>query len=125
MTHDKALFRELARVGRELVNLHLMEAAVQKNSTYSVVGNNQVEKIDYKDEKVYINKTQYFDQVKADVWEFYIGGYQVCQKWLKDRKGRALSYDDCEHYRYIVAAIERTMALMEEIDEIIPGFPLP
>lgn len=125
LTHDKALFRELTRIGQELVHLHLMEAAVRKNSAYPVAGHNQVEKIGYKDEKVYINKTQYFDPVKPDVWEFHIGGYQVCQKWLKDRKGRALSYDDCEHYRYIVAAIERTIALMEEIDDIIPSFPLP
>ncbi len=124
LTSDNNLFRELAAVGQQLVNIHLLEADVQKDSNYPVAGDNKVEKIEYKDEKVYIDKTQYFEKVKPDVWEFYIGGYQVCQKWLKDRKGRILSYDDCEHYRYILAAIERTLALMEEIDEIIPGFPL-
>jgi len=50
------------------------------------------------DNKIYINKTQYFDAVTQELWAFHIGGYQVCQKWLKDRKGRQLSYDDCKHY---------------------------
>lgn len=125
LTSDKDLFRELTAVGRELVSIHLMEADLQKDSGYPAPGDNKVEKVEYKNERVYINKTQYFDKVKSEVWEFYIGGYQVCQKWLKDRKGRSLSYDDCEHYRYILAAIERTMTLMESIDQIIPGFPLP
>lgn len=125
LTSDKDLFRELTAVGRELVSIHLMEADLQKDSGYPVPGDNKVEKVECKNERVYINKTQYFDKVKPEVWEFYIGGYQVCQKWLKDRKGRSLSYDDCEHYRYILAAIERTMTLMESIDQIIPGFPLP
>ncbi len=125
LTSDKDLFCELTAVGRELVSIHLMEANLQKDSGYPVPGDNKVEKVEYKNERVYINKTQYFDKVKPEVWEFYIGGYQVCQKWLKDRKGRSLSYDDCEHYRYILAAIERTMTLMESIDQIIPEFPLP
>jgi hypothetical protein len=59
-----------------------------------------------------------FDNVKPEVWAFQIGGYQVCQKWLKDRKGRILNYEDCEHYLYILAALENTMALMTEIDEV-------
>ncbi len=124
LTSDTNLFRELAVLGRQLVSIHLMEADIQKDSHYPIAGDNKVEKIEYKDEKVYINKTQYFSNIKPEVWEFHIGGYQVCQKWLKDRKGRILSYDDCKHYRYILAAIERTLALMEEIDEAISGFPL-
>ncbi len=77
--------------------------------------------------RVYINKAQYFDGVPKDVWEFHIGGYQVCEKWLKDRQkaGRKLSADDIAHYQKIVVALNETIRLMREIDEVIPGWPLP
>jgi hypothetical protein len=73
---------------------------------------------------VYINKDQYFDDVPAEVWEYHIGGYQVCQKWLKDRKGRQLSYDDIKHYQGIIAALAETITLQGLIDEAIPSWPL-
>jgi hypothetical protein len=62
--------------------------------------------------------------VKSEVWEFQIGGYQVCQKWLKDRKGQALSYDERIHYFYILSALAATQTLMEQIDISIPTFPI-
>ena len=77
--------------------------------------------------RVYINATQYFDGVPPEVWEFHVGGYQVCEKWLKDRRGRALSYDDQVHYQRIVAALAETIRLMAAIDETIEdhgGWPL-
>jgi hypothetical protein len=77
--------------------------------------------------RVWINKTQYFDGVPSEVWEFHIGGYQVCHKWLKDRKGRALSFDDTKHYQRIVGALAETITLMEQIDETIDeheGWPI-
>ncbi|OQB43051.1 MAG: N-6 DNA Methylase [Candidatus Latescibacteria bacterium ADurb.Bin168] len=77
--------------------------------------------------RVWINKTQYFDGVPQEVWEFHIGGYQVCHKWLKDRKGRTLTYDDIQHYGRVVAALGETIRLMEQIDDVIEehgGFPL-
>ncbi|MGB1288332.1 MAG: type ISP restriction/modification enzyme, partial [Aggregatilineales bacterium] len=77
-----------------------------------------------KEKRVYINKTQYFDNVPEDVWEFYIGGYQVLEKWLKDRKGRELDFKDAQHYRRIVKALQETMRIMSEIDKVIPGFPI-
>jgi hypothetical protein len=83
-----------------------------------MAGDNVIEKIVYQDNKVYINKTQYFDAVSPELWAFHIGGYQVCQKWLKDRKGRALSYDDCKHYLGILAALEGTQVLIGEIDKL-------
>ncbi|MDM8564467.1 N-6 DNA methylase [Candidatus Halobeggiatoa sp. HSG11] len=124
LTSDKKLFRKLTKIGQQLIEIHLMEADIETESSYPIEGNNIVEKITYKNEKVYINKTQYFDNVKENVWQFHIGGYQVCQKWLKDRKGRELNFDDCNHYFYILAALEQTIGLMEEIDRVIPGFPL-
>jgi len=67
---------------------------------------------------VYINDTQYFDGVPQLAWEFYIGGYQPAQKWLKDRKGRTLSYEDILHYQQIIKAMVETDRLMTEIDTV-------
>ena len=61
-----------------------------------------------------MNKDQYFEGVRPEVWEFHIGGYQICEKWLKDRRGRTLSYDDIRHYQKIVAALGETVRLMGE-----------
>ena len=69
-------------------------------------------------------KGQYFEGVPPEVWEFHIGGYQVCEKWLKDRRGRKLSYDDLTHYQKIVVALRETIRLMQEIDAAVPGWPL-
>ncbi len=77
--------------------------------------------------RVYINRAQYFDGMRADVWAFQVGGYQVCQKWLKDRKGRTLIYDDIRHYQGVVAALGETIRLIGAIDEVIDdhgGWPL-
>lgn len=93
---------------------------------YPVSGSSTVEKVIYyeNNQRVYINKEQYFAGVPGDVWSFYVGGYQVCQKWLKDRKGRKLSYEDINHYQKIVIALQETIQLMGEIDKVIPNWPL-
>ena len=67
---------------------------------------------------------QYFEGVPPEVWEFHIGGYQVCEKWLKDRRGRMLTYDDQMHYCKVVTAIKETIRLMAEIDAAIPKWPI-
>ena len=74
--------------------------------------------------RVWINQKQYFDNLPPEVWGYPIGGYQVCQKWLKDRKGRQLSYDDLTHYRGIVAVLGRTIVLQSAIDEAIGEWPM-
>jgi predicted helicase len=82
--------------------------------------------------RVYINaedtkkgaRGQYFEGVPPEVWEFHVGGYQVCDKWLKDRRGRQLSYEDLTHYQRVVVALQETIRLMGEIDAAIPGWPL-
>jgi len=128
LTSNNNLFKALVAKGAELVSLHLVESTVLNNfiTQYPVSGSNTVEKVNYdgKNQRVYINKTQYFEGVSSDVWEFYIGGYQVCDKWLKDRRGRNLSYEDITHYQKIVVALKETIRLMAEIDEVIPGWPL-
>jgi predicted helicase len=127
-TSDKELFRKLAEKGAELVSLHLMESPALNNriTKYPITGSNEVEKVSYDEntQRVYINKEQYFEGVPPEVWDFHIGGYQVCQKWLKDRKGRTLSYDDLTHYQKIVVALQETARIMYEIDELIPGWPV-
>ena len=75
-------------------------------------------------QQVYINKTQYFKGVSTEIWEFRIGGYQVCDKWLKDRRGRKLSIKDIQHYQRILLVLGETIRLMVEIDARIPAFPI-
>ncbi|MGC9317480.1 MAG: type ISP restriction/modification enzyme, partial [Armatimonadota bacterium] len=67
---------------------------------------------------------QYFEGVPPEVWEFQVGGYQVLEKWLKDRKGRTLTQDDLTHYQRIVVALSGTIDLMEQIDERIEDWPI-
>ncbi len=77
--------------------------------------------------RVYINSEQYFEGIPSDVWAFTLGGYQVLHKWLKDRKGRTLSFDDLQHYQKVVTALAETIRLMGEIDAIIEahgGWPI-
>ena len=118
MPPNVKLFNELCRLGEELVAYHLMEQVGADLVKYPVAGDDLVEQVRYADSKVWINKKQFFEPVKADVWDFHIGGYQVCHKWLKDRKGRKLSYDDIHHYCQVVAALSETIRLMDEIDQV-------
>ena len=69
--------------------------------------------------KVFINESQYFDNVPQVAWEFYIGGYQPAQKWLKDRKDRALDFEDILHYQKIIVALTETNRIMQEIDTVL------
>ncbi|MBA7596877.1 hypothetical protein ES703_03867 [subsurface metagenome] len=128
LTSDKELFKVLVAKGTELVSLHLMESLVLNSliTKYPVPGSSVVEKVSYDEntKRVYINKEQYFEGVTPEVWNFHIGGYQVCQKWLKDRRGRTLTYDDLTHYQKVVVAFKETIRLMGEIDGLIPSWPL-
>ena len=117
---DAATFWKLVNLGGELRQIHLLESAkVEEYTTqYPIGGDNIVGKTRFDNGKVWINETQYFDNVPEIAWNFYIGGYQPAQKWLKDRKDRTLGYEDIFHYQKIIAALSATDALMREIDEI-------
>ena len=117
---DQETFWRLVELGGELRQIHLLESSVvnQYITTYPVDGSNTVEKPKYADGKVGINKDQYFGGVPQVAWEFYIGGYQPAQKWLKDRKGRELSFEDILHYQKIIVALTETDRIMQEIDKI-------
>lgn len=114
-------FFKVAQLGKQLREIHLLESPVVNEfiTSYPVGGDNEVVKPEYKDNKVYINKTQYFDNVLEIAWNFYIGGYQPAQKWLKDRKGRILSYEEVMHYQKIIVALIKTHELMQSMDKII------
>ncbi|TVP58504.1 MAG: N-6 DNA methylase [Nodularia sp. (in: Bacteria)] len=130
LTSNQKLFDSLAEKGEELVNLHLMKFTTLNNliTTFANQGNNQVTEVTYNSElqRVYINKQSYFTEIPQHIWEFKIGGYQVLDKWLKDRKNanRILSDDEINHYQKIVVALTETLRLMQEIDNLIPGFPI-
>ena len=126
------LLQSMRALGSELIALHLMESSRLDDHITSCVGPShfQVEKVSYSDETVWIDKdkTRGFKGVPEEVWNFHIGGYQVCEKWLKDRQakggknprpGRVLTDEDIEHYQKIVVALAETIRIMAEIDEVI------
>ena len=125
-------FHALARLGGEVVALHRMESLKLNDGITTVAGSGdfQVEKVSYSDETVWIDKakTRGFKGVPDEVWNFHIGGYQVCEKWLKDRQakggknprpGRILTDEDIDQYQKIVVALSETIRIMDEIDEVI------
>ncbi|NOZ35661.1 MAG: N-6 DNA methylase [Chlorobi bacterium] len=141
-------FWQLVKLGGEIRQIHLLESPKVNEfiTSYPVDGTNQITtKIAKKDweitgniqdlsgfgnltglpkGRIYINETQYFDNIPLIAWEFYIGGYQPAQKWLKDRapkkgqEGRTLTYEDITHYQKIIVALSETDRIMKEIDEI-------
>jgi len=117
---DTTTFWQLVKLGGEIRQIHLLESpTVEKYITqYPEDGTNVVTKPTYTNGKVYINDTQYFNNVPETAWNFYIGGYQPAQKWLKDRKDRKLEFDDILHYQKIIVALSETDRLMKEIDGI-------
>lgn len=117
---ENETFWKLVEKGKELRLLHLMESPKLREfiTTFPESGSNIVEKIKYENGKVFINETQYVGNVPEIAWNFYIGGYQPAQKWLKDRKGRKLSNQDLEHYQKIIIALAETDRITKEIDGI-------
>lgn len=145
LTSDKELFKKLVAKGNELVNLHLFGENPFDNSKtifdepekWGVkIGGRSPENLDdwkvsevryeVNEKRVYVNPGQYFEGIEKNVWEFMIGGYQVCEKWLKDRKKaeRCLSVDDLKHYMKIVVSLRETIRIMNEIDKLIPEWPM-
>ncbi len=127
------LFRDLAQLGGKLAAVHLMESPKLERfiTTYAGPKSPEVGRVGWSDDTVWLDAaatkkgqpatpgTTGFRGVPEEVWNFHIGGYQVCEKWLKDRKGRTLSKDDITHYQKIVVALAETIRLMKEIDEVI------
>jgi hypothetical protein len=146
LTTNRELFRGLCAVGADLVALHLLEDDYEEASwnvakpkgksqirtpitRFAGQGSEEVATAHpkYKEGNVFINPSRYFEGVPEKVWSFHVGGYQVCEKWLKDRRGRTLSDEDINHYQRVVVALNETIRLMAEIDRVIEehgGWPL-
>lgn len=133
VSHDSVLFGDLVRLGKDLVALHLMRSPRVHDfiTTYTGPANPEVGRVAWLDETVWVDAPTTkkgqpdepgsvgFHGIPEGVWNFDIGSYRVCEKWLKDRKGRILSNEDIAHYQKIVVALSETIRLMEEIDEAI------
>ena len=111
-------YHRLAKLGAELRKLHLMEdLPTQLPTLFPKGGTLQVDCLRWEQNRVYINSEQYFENVPESAWNFYIGGYQPAQKWLKDRKGLMLDFKDVKHYERIIYVLQQTERIMQKIDE--------
>jgi hypothetical protein len=114
----------MGEYGKRLVDLHLLKSNEldQPIAKFQGKGNNKVERVKYEQSKVCINNDQYFEGISPEIWQYQIGGYQVCDKWLKvkDRKGRALSLDEIRHYCQVVTSIQKTIEIQKKIDNLYP-----
>lgn len=131
LTNNPHLFDALTRLGRRLVYFHLQKDPDLNRPTISFIGNKnvEIENVYFENDHVFIDErcSAGFKGLNEAEWKFYYGGYQVCEKWLKDRKGRSLTKEDIEHYQKFVTAINETIRIMAEIDKIIDehgGWPL-
>ena len=129
LPHDIEQFRTLAALGQRLIDSHLLKASrpevaptrrgVPAVHRFEGEGDGVVGRVRYMDEKVWINPTQYFTDVPVAVWAYEIGSYQVCEKWLKDRRGNVLGHEDVRRYRAILVAVAETLGVMEAIDAVL------
>ena len=120
LPQDIDQFRNLAALGQELISWHLLkDMQIPARHRFEGEGDGVVGKPRYEDGNVWINATQHFTDVSAEVWEYEVGAYQVCEKWLKDRKGEALSHAEVRQYRSILVAVAETLRVVGEIDEVV------
>jgi predicted helicase len=117
-TPNYKLFVQLCQLGKELTDLHLMKKQFPPTIKYEIIGSNRVESIKYTEGKLFINKTQFFDNIPEAVWNFRIGGYPVLDKWIKYRKNRELSVQEILHVIQIVEVLKETIQIMDEIDKL-------
>jgi type I restriction-modification system DNA methylase subunit len=121
MPREKTSFRALSELGKELIALHLQRDQSNTSSGIKFSGERLIEKPRWANGLVVIDKAgnSCFEGISLSVWEFQIGGYQVCEKWLKDRKGSVLTDADLLHYKRLVATIGKTLEVMQAIDKHI------
>ncbi|OGM61502.1 hypothetical protein A2961_04105 [Candidatus Woesebacteria bacterium RIFCSPLOWO2_01_FULL_39_21] len=123
-TSNYKTFQHLAILGEQLVELHLLKSKLLDSpvSKYEGRGDDRVEKREYREgsKAVFINDSQYFDKVEPEVWNYFIGGYQVLDKWLKERGGRILSLEDQSHFRKVISALIQTLDIQKRIDKFYP-----
>ena len=122
LPEDYEVFKELSNFGKELVDLHLLKAPPLDETEigFPKGGSNTVERVFYNEgnQRVFINKEQYFEAISKEIWDYRIGAYQVMEKYLKDRKTRKLSLNEINHYMKMAKAIRLTSELQEKIDDV-------
>ena len=118
---DREYFFSVGKLGSKIIKYHLLDDIKESDISvkFPVAGNCEISECDFKDNKVYINGNQYFENISKGAFEFQIGGYVPAQKWIKDRKGHVLSYEDIMHYSKLVTALENTIRIMKNIDNLI------
>ena len=120
LQEDIDSFFALAESGQELIDLHLLrDRNIPHRHRFEGEGDGVVSKVRYEDGKVWINATQYFTEVPEEVWEYEIGAYQVCEKWLKDRRGEMLSHAEIRLYPMILVSITETLRVTESIEYVL------
>ncbi|MDE0323369.1 MAG: N-6 DNA methylase [Candidatus Poribacteria bacterium] len=129
LTTNRALFQKLTSLGEKLVTMHLFQSEDTNLPDFPESGTSEVEAVHWSeiDQRVWINSIQYFAPIPREVWEFRVGGHRPAEKWLTDRALRTLTFDDIQHYRRICGALEKTVKIMEDIDNTIAehgGWPL-
>jgi hypothetical protein len=128
LTADGEIFASVARLGRRLVSLHLLEAddVDTRQTEFPIQGNNVVEvvRFDATEGRVWINTVQYFGGIAAEVWALSVGGYKVLEQWLKDRVNRTLTYEEIQHFQRVVGALAETLQIIGELDATITSWPL-
>ena len=114
----------MAKYGQKLVDMHLLKSKELNPPVAKVQGkgDNKVEKLRYneKEKRLYFNQCQYFEGITKEIWQYQNGGYQICSKWLKDRKGRILSLRDIKHFCRVITALKRNIEIQKEIDKLYP-----
>ena len=118
LPNDIAHFRRLSTLGQRLMDMHLLKNVPgPPRHRFEGEGEGIVSKFTYRNGHVWINPTQHFTNVPEAVWEFEIGAYQVCEKWLQDRKGEVLSDVELQQYQQILVAVAETIDIMEALKE--------
>ena len=117
-------FEAFAKLGQQLIDLHLMHTKEPSITKFPTAGKNRIDKFEFTlgtatTGSVAINATQSIDGIPEEAWNYTIGGHAVAKKWLKDRKGRSLSFDELQHYASVISAITATIRIEEEIDELV------
>ncbi len=119
LPRNAKMMNSLVKLGQRLIDLHLLRVKGDGVPAYPVAGNNRIDRVSYEKRRIYINSDQYFDEIAPAVWQYNIGGYQVAQKWLKDRKDRQLTFNELQHYIELIAALDSTLSLEREIDAVL------
>lgn len=116
----KEIFLQLAVKGEKLRKLHTMRENSPNDLgiVFQGIGNDEITMVEYSDEKIHINRTQYFSGIREELWDFPFGGYRSLQKWFKDRKRQTLTADDIAHIIKVFNILDRTATIMSEIDEV-------